>query len=254
MLLASLGLLYSGICGLVYWQQNHLLFFPTTELGSKPLEAQEWRLNSRPQTEVVAWYFPSDGHYNVLLCHGNGGNISHRVELAQALQRVGLGVCLFDYASYGASRGSLWSEADLVADGQAAWNRLQEEGKPVLLYGESLGGGVATALAIKNKPSGLVLQSTFTRLTDRAGEDFPWLPVRWLSRYPFASLDRLAHLSCPLLVMHARDDEVIGFHHGQRLFQAAPQPKMWREMKGGHNAIPPQEIADTVRDWLVANP
>jgi alpha-beta hydrolase superfamily lysophospholipase len=250
MLLAGLGLLYGGLCGLVYWKQNQLLFFPSPELRERPPQVQEWSLKGGLQ----AWYFPGQGRYNLLLCHGNGGNLSHRSELALALQQIGLGVCVFDYAGYGASQGQLRKEADLVANAEAAREQLAQEGKPLLYYGESLGGGVATALAAIHPPHGLILQSTFTRLTDRASEDFPWLPVRLLSRYPLPTIERLPKLTCPVLVMHARDDEVIGFHHGERLFQAANQPKMWREMKGGHNAIEPVEIAQAVQAYLVANP
>jgi len=255
-LCAALG--YSGLCLAVSHWQTRLALFPVVGLDRTPtdvgLNFEEWILPSG-SGQVVAWKIsPRHGQVKhwLLHCHGNGGNIAGRLELAQALTEQGIGVVLFDYRGYGRSQGQIQAEADLFQDGQAVYNRMAELKQPVWIYGESLGGGVASYLAETNACAGLALQSTFTRFTDRAGEAYPFLPVRWLSRFQLNTQDRLARLHCPVLVMHGSKDEVIGFHHGQRLFAAAHQPKTWVELDRGHNDPSLELIATSVRKWMEA--
>ena len=119
----------------------------------------------------------------ILFFHGNAGNISHRLDLAALLLEAGAGVLLLDYRGYGSSDGKP-GEENTYRDAQAAYHWLADKGVPatnIVAYGESLGGGVACELAAREKVGGLVLQSTFTSLTDLGGEIFPWLPVRLIS-------------------------------------------------------------------------
>ncbi|MGA2661792.1 MAG: alpha/beta hydrolase [Verrucomicrobiota bacterium] len=192
--------------------------------------------------ELNGWFFP--GHTNssrarlaVLICHGNAGNISHRLQLCQTLLATGVSVFLFDYRGYGRSRGRP-SEEGTYRDAQAAHHWLQGKGFSggrVIAFGESLGGGVASELALRERVGGLVLQSTFTSIPDVGSELFPWLPVRWLSTIKYDTLAKLPRLKAPLLVMHSRTDGLIGFHHGEKNFAAANPPKLFWELKGGHN-------------------
>jgi len=122
--------------------------------------------------------------------------------------------------------------------------------QPIILYGESLGGGVASYLAQNNPCSGLILQSTFTSLTDRAGEAYPFLPISWISRFRLDTRQRLPDLKCPVLVLHSRQDEMIGYHHGQQLLKAAGNKGSWGELSGGHNEVDFQQVAQAVEGWL----
>src|SRR5262249_52582451 len=132
------------------------------------------------------WFFPAGTNspraaLAVLVCHGNAGNISHRLELCRALLATGVSVFVFDYRGYGRSKGRP-SEEGTYRDAQAAYRWLQEKGfagSNILAYGESLGGGVAAELALRERLGGLILQSTFTSIPDIGAELFPWLPVRW---------------------------------------------------------------------------
>lgn len=259
MLLVAVGMAasYALLCGLVAYKQTSLMFFPSAQLAGTPKELglpyEDWNLKSSGGALIHAWKIPPPAGQSsgwILHCHGNGGNISHRLDVAQAFHRLGLGVVLFDYRGYGRSQGRLSNESELLADGQAVYNRLAELKQPIVVYGESLGGGVAAYLAENNPCAGLVLQSTFTRMTDRASEAYPFLPVRQLSRFQLNTIDRLPKIQCPVLVMHGRLDEVIGFHHGQALYARANQPKRWEELGGGHNSIDARQLAEALDRWL----
>ena len=192
--------------------------------------------------ELNGWFFPGNtnsarARLAVLICHGNAGNISHRLGLCAALLATGVSVFVFDYRGYGRSRGHP-TEEGTYRDAQAAHQWLQAKGFSgghIIAFGESLGGAVASELALRERLGGLVLQSTFTSIPDAGAELFPWLPVRWLSTIHYDTLAKLPRLTGPLLVMHSRADELIGFHHGEKNFAAANPPKLFWELKGNHN-------------------
>lgn len=259
MLLAVSWLLggYAALCGLVAWKQTSLMFFPTLGVQATPgdvgLDYTELTIPSSDGAVLHGWRIPAPpGRFRgwLLHCHGNGGNISGRLDIARRFHKLGLGVVLFDYRGFGKSQGQLYREEQLLADGQACYNQLAELHQPIFLYGESLGGGVASYLAQHNPCAGLILQSTFTRLSDRASEAYPFLPVRWLSRFQLPTIDRLASLQCPVLVMHGPADEVIGFHHGQQLYAQARQPKSWVELGGGHNDPDLDQLSAGLEHWI----
>jgi fermentation-respiration switch protein FrsA (DUF1100 family) len=179
----------------------------------------------------------------MLVCHGNAGNISHRLDTCIALLATGVNVFVFDYRGYGRSEGRP-SEEGTYRDAQAAYQWLRQKGFPgtnIVAFGESLGGGVATELAVREPVGGLVLQSTFTSIPDMGAELFPWLPVRWLGTIRYDTHSKLPRLKVPVLVMHSPADELVGFHHGQRNFAAANEPKLFWELRGDHN----NPLADT---------
>ncbi len=209
------------------------------ELG-RPFE-EVW-FTAADGVRLNGWFFPAEAqspraHWVVLHCHGNGGNISHRLEACRLLLETGASVFVFDYRGYGRSHGRP-SEEGTYLDAQAAHQWLQLKGfspRHILAYGESLGGGVAAELALREPTAALILQSTFTSILDIGAELFPWLPVRWLALIKYDTLAKLPHLAVPVLVLHSRADDLIGFSHGQRLFAAAKEPKLLWEIKGDHN-------------------
>ncbi len=211
------------------------------ELG-RPFESVSFAASDG--VELNGWFFPGNTNSGrarlaVLVCHGNAGNISHRLGLCEALLATGVSVFVFDYRGYGRSRGHP-SEEGTYRDAQAAHHWLQGKGfsgDRVIAFGESLGGGVASELALRERLGGLVLQSTFTSIPDVGSELFPWLPVRWLVTLKYNTLAKLPRLKLPLLVMHSRADGLIGFHHGERNFAAANPPKLFWELKGDHNDL-----------------
>ncbi len=188
------------------------------------------------------WFFPPNtnsprARMALLVCHGNAGNISDRLQLCEALLQTGVNVFLFDFRGYGRSQGRPGEEGTYL-DAQAAYQWLQQKsfsGTNIIAFGESLGGGVASELALRETLGGLILQSTFTSIPDIGAELYPWLPVRWISTIKYDTRAKLPRLKLPVLVMHSRSDDLIGFHHGEKIFSVANQPKMFWELKGEHN-------------------
>ena len=174
----------------------------------------------------------------VLFCHGNAGNISHRLESIALFHRLGLSVLIFDYRGYGDSEGKP-DEQGTYRDARAAWRHLRElrgvAGDDIILFGRSLGAAVAAWLAARERPRAVILESAFTSAASLGAEHYPWLPVDLLLRHRYDTLARVSEIRAPLLVVHSRDDEIVPFHHGRALFDAAAEPKRLLEIRGGHN-------------------
>ncbi len=209
------------------------------ELG-RPFEDVFFK--ARDGTSLNGWFFPANSNsprarFAMLVCHGNAGNISHRLALYQALLATGVSVFAFDYRGFGRSAGKP-GEAGTYLDAQAAHQWLRQKGfagTNIIAYGESLGGGVASELCLREETGGLILQSTFTSIPDIGKELFPWLPVRWLGSIQYDTRSKLPRLKIPVLIMHGRADDLIGFHHAERNFAAAREPKFFCELNGTHN-------------------
>jgi len=226
------------------WFEHNQVYHPGRTMEAKGAELgrsfEDVQFESADGLKLNGWFFPADAHspdasLTVLVCHGNAGNISHRLGLCRTLLEAGVNVFVFDYRGYGLSQGRP-SEEGLYLDAQAAVRWLQKRGLThIVAYGESLGGGVASELCLREKSAGLILQSTFTSIPDIGAELFPWLPVHWLARIRYETLQKLPQIRVPLLVMHSRTDELIGFRHGELNFAAANEPKLFCELKGDHN-------------------
>jgi fermentation-respiration switch protein FrsA (DUF1100 family) len=172
----------------------------------------------------------SEARFVVLYFSGNAGNRAYRTSLMEFHAKLGAHVFLIDYRGYADNPGSP-SESGLVEDAHAAWKMLTEErhvpASKIVLYGESLGGGVATRLASDlcqagTPPAGLILMATFSSLVDAASYHFPWLPVRWLLVDRFRSDEAMPHVTCPILQCHGMQDSIVPYRIGQKLFEAMP--------------------------------
>lgn len=235
--------IYLAFVLLVYFNQSHLVYFPEKQIGNTPeaigLDYTAVNIATGDGETLHGWWAPmADAKGTVLFFHGNAGNISHRINYLAMFKQLGYNTLLFDYRGYGQSSGTP-SESGTYLDAQAAWRYLIEiQGivpERIVLFGESLGGAVAAWLAAREKPGLLALVSTFTSVPDLAAEIYPFLPVRWISRFDYNTLEFLQSITCPVFIAHSPQDEIIPYRHGQRLFQAAPEPKQFLPLQGTHN-------------------
>lgn len=254
-----LGLLLIGL--LLWWLQPRMIFFPLASLHATPadwgLDYEDVRFvtedgvglhgwlirapirasakrSSRPNTVQPSTVRPS----TVLLLHGNAGNISHRRDSVAILTNLGLDVFIIDYRGYGQSEGSP-SEQGLYADAAAAWRWLTEtrniEPQQIVVFGRSLGGAVAVQLAAQTGPAGLIVESSFDRLQSLAEVHYPLLARVIPLRYRFPAVEQIAAVQSPVLVLHSPDDRIVPYALGRRLYAAASEPKLFVELRGGHN-------------------
>jgi hypothetical protein len=228
------------------WFEHSQVYHPTRQLEASGAELgrpfEDVFLRTADGVRLNGWFYPAEtnsprGRIAVLFCHGNGGNISHRLDVYRALLDMGLSVFAFDYRGYGRSEGRSGEEGTYL-DGQAAYRWLLGKGfvgTNVIAFGESLGGGIASELCLREPVGGLVLESAFSCTVDLGAELFPWLPVRRLCSIKYETCNKLPNIHVPVLVMHSRDDELIHFRHAEKNFALANEPKVLWEIKGDHN-------------------
>ncbi len=238
--LASYGLLIV----VVYLMQGRMLYLPNVAgraLAMTPvdigLDYQDVFIDTADGVTLHGWFIAGRSSEVLLFFHGNAGNISHRLDSIRQFQELGLSVLIIDYRGYGQSGGST-TEQGIYRDADAAWRYLTEprgiSASDIVIFGRSLGGSAASWLAAQYQPLALVVESSFTSVPDVAEELYPWLPVRWISRFSHATLDYVRDVHCPILVVHSRDDDIIPFHHGEAIFAAANEPRTLLVLRGSH--------------------
>ncbi|MFQ6008526.1 MAG: alpha/beta hydrolase [Candidatus Zixiibacteriota bacterium] len=245
------------LCGALYFFQKKLVFYPVRGFTVAPdqlnLQYEDVYVTVTSEERVHGWYFPANNPDSseevpvVLFCHGNAGNISHRLETVDFILSLGAAILLFDYRGYGQSNGSP-SEANVYADAEACyfWLIDQKGIQPenIVLFGRSIGGTVAVELARKVKCRGLIVESSFTSAEDMGKRMFPLVPIKYLLRYKFDSIGKLGSVHCPILITHSPDDEIVPFEMGKKLFAVANEPKQFVPLRGGHNER--EYLADSV--------
>lgn len=223
---------------------SKLLFFPLKVIEFYPSQVetpyQDIRFRSEDGHTLHGWFFPGRRDRTLLFLHGNAGNIGDRLDKIQFLRRVGWSIFIFDYRGYGGSEGSPTIEG-VLKDGAAALRYLNETrripNEQITLFGESLGGSLAVDLAGREPFASVILESTFTSLRNITRKNYPFIPP-WLVPDRLRSIDLIRHLKAPVLVVHGTDDALIPFEMGKELFEAAPHPKRFLEIKkANHNDV-----------------
>jgi fermentation-respiration switch protein FrsA (DUF1100 family) len=222
--------------------EHNSLYFPYRTIDATPkdigLEYEEIELRTSDNVSLSAWFIPSErSRAVVLFCHGNGGNISHRLEKILIMNRLGLDTLIFDYRGYGRSTGKP-SEKGLYIDVETMYDHLVNEKKlppeKIVGYGESLGGPVIIELASKRDMAGIIIEDAFTSVREMAKVHFPFIPASFL-KSGYNTLDKIENIKIPKLIFHSVNDEIVPFEQGKRIFEAAPEPKEFVELQGGHN-------------------
>ncbi|MFZ5691531.1 MAG: alpha/beta hydrolase [Pseudomonadota bacterium] len=235
---------YVGLVAVMYLAQRALMYFPyTVRIAPQDADfpqASEAELKAADGVRILAWTVPpKPGKPVVLYFHGNGGSLAHRVSRFRKLIGDGTGLVALSYRGYGGSEGSP-TEDGLIADGRAAYDfaRQRYPDAKIVLWGESLGTGVAVAIAGEKDVAAVILEAPFTSAADVAFSAYPFLPVSLLMKDQFRSDARIGRVTAPVLVMHGERDRVVPFRLGERLFAMANEPKQFvRFPDGGHEDL-----------------
>jgi uncharacterized protein len=235
--IGALAALYAGAVAYMYLGQRAFLYHPS----AKPADAtalgaagySPFSVRGTDDLTLTAWRRDGDGDKpTIVLFHGNAGDAGDRIDIANQAARHGYTIVLAGYRGFGGNPGAP-TEEGLYADARATLDALG--GGPFVIWGESLGTGVATKLANERPTLGVILQSPYISVADRAAEMFAWLPARRLVIDRFDSASRIATIGAPLLVVHGSRDTLIPIAHGRAIFDAANPPKTFVELtERGH--------------------
>lgn len=241
---------YLGIIIVLLALENSLVYHPVRASSDwrEPNDSRtrDVEFHSADGTKLHGWWLPQANADGVLLyCHGNAGNLSHRADTVTTWNRyMNFSVFIFDYPGYGRSDGKP-SETGCCAAGDAAYDWLVNAAgvKPekIILYGGSLGGGVAIDLASRRPHRALVVTATFTSMPDLAQKLYPWLPARWLIRHRYDNLEKIQRCTQPVFIAHGDRDTLVPIAQGERLYAAAHPPKQFFVMKGHEHYEGPDE-------------
>jgi len=260
--------IYIGKCIRFYRMQSYFIYNLHFELEikskNKTIEHEEITYRTTDGITISAWYVPfipkvpkaadkpdagvelqeavppevpENSKGVILFCHGNAGNISQRIDSLEIFRQLGFSTFIFDYRGYGKSEGKP-SEIGTYLDAEGAWDYLVREKKvkpeEIIVFGRSLGGGVASYLTQKYHPRALIIESSFTSIADMARAIFPRLPLKLLLRFKYNTRERLRDIYCPVLIIHSPDDRTIPFICGKALYNTANSPKKFLQLKGDH--------------------
>jgi fermentation-respiration switch protein FrsA (DUF1100 family) len=263
LLIIGIGI-YAALNLYVYYMQANLIYFPNMpgrELITTPenigLAYQDVEFVTEDDIRLHGWFIPNENaEKTILFFHGNAGNISHRLESIDIFNRLGLNVFIIDYRGYGQSEGKI-TEKGSYRDAEAAWHYLVNirgiDEKQIIVFGRSLGASIAAWLASKQAPSALIIESGFTSVPSMGQRLYPFLPVRWLAHFRYDTMQYVQSVSCPVLVAHSKDDEIIPYDEGRKIFDAANNPKHFLEMQGGHNdgfMVSGSDYINGLRDFI----
>jgi len=268
---------YWGLGVILYIMQPKLLYSPVREVpytpGELDLDFENVVFESSDGLRLSGWYIPAPlettreksltrsappclsaqadvgddspltGHaekskFTVLFCHGNGGNMMHRLDSINIFYNLGLSCFIFDYRGYGHSQGKP-SEEGTYLDVEAAYKWLTKEKKippdNIIIFGRSLGGSIAAHFAKKVEVRALIVESTFTSYADIGKKFYPYMPVRWFASFSYRTIDYIKDVHCPVMLIYSKNDEVVPFDFGLELYEAANEPKKFVEIFGSHN-------------------
>ncbi len=261
-----LGLLF------IYWLilvgmflfQRSLMYHPTYGAQNPFLMglegAKKYFVTSPQNTILTLIHHPAkQGYPTIIYFHGNSGNLTtdYRIERFNHFAKAGFGYAAVSFRGFGDSGGTI-SEEGFYKDARASIELVRRKLKTplqnMILFGESLGSGVAVRMAVEHCVKGITLDSPYCCIADRAKEKYPWLPVSLLLKDKFNSIGIIGRVICPILIIHGDKDDVMPIHHGKRLFDAAKEPKRGLFIEGlEHVAYPADMLCHAIKDYFCSD-
>jgi len=258
----TLLLVYVVFITSLFLMQKHLMYFPDptrfvpSEWALKELEPLD--AVTRDGLTITSWYCParSSDKFTIVFFQGNAGHLGFRNYKVRPWLDAGYGVLMVGYRGFG-NPGSP-SEQGLYDDARAALDALHKRGVPdkaMIIYGESLGTGVATQMATEYKAAALILESPYTSVPDVGSDRYPLVPVHWLLRDRYDSLSKIDDIDMPLLLLHGELDQVVPIKFGKKLFEAAHEPKQAEFVEeAGHNNVYNLRVQQVVLNFIANLP
>lgn len=249
---------YVALLALLFFMQRSLLYRPNaSDMEAARLTmpgVERLSLKTADGETLVAWrHAPRDGQPFFIYLHGNAANLAARNARLMGLARQGWGFLAVSWRGYGGSTGAP-TEAGLIADGEAAYAKALELGAPperIFLFGESLGTGVAVALAARHSVAGIVLEAPFSSAADVARAIYWYAPVGLLMRDQFLSDSRVKNVRAPIFIVHGEADRVVPIRFGEKLFVAANEPKEFFRVPGsGHQPLDDPRAQKRLAEWV----
>ncbi len=252
--------LYVALAATVYFTQRSLMYFPdtahVTPVDAGLPEAVEVPLTTADGTQIHVWHVaPRDNKPVIIYFHGNGGSLPGRVDRFRRLIKDGIGLVGVEYRGYGGSGGTP-TEQGLIADAEAAYAFAVSHYpvQQIVVWGGSLGSGVAVALAAEKPIGRLILEAPFTSTAAVGARRYWYLPVRFLMKDQFHSDERIGKVTAPLLILHGVLDRTVPYSMGERMFELANKPKhIVRFLDGGHNDLDAHGALNAVARFLAGD-
>ncbi len=252
--------IYVGIATVLYATQRSLMYFPdtthVTPVQAGLPQAEEVALTAADGVGITVWHVaPKDGKPVILYFHGNGGALHYRVERFKRLIGDGVGLVALEYRGFGSNGGSP-SEHGLIADAEAAYAfaAARYPAKQIVVWGESLGSGVATAIAAEKPVGRVILEAPFTSTAAVASIRYWYMPVRLLMKDQYRSDERIGKVTAPLLILHGFQDKTVPYAMGEQMFELANQPKhIVKFLDGGHEDLDANGALNAVARFLAGD-
>ena len=231
-ILLSFILIYLAILVIIFFFQRNLLYHPTENNYSRDkisVFVEKVNIKTQDELDLLAWYHNknSSDYKTILFLHGNAGSLENRIHKINHFKKINVNFLLLSWRGFSGNKGKP-NEVGLYEDAESAVKWLKTKGineKNIIIYGESLGTGVAIELGQDKKFAGIVLESPFTSMIDAAKEKYPFLPVRFLLKDKYENDKKIKNIKSPILVMHGKVDKLVPFHMGKKIYELANEPK-----------------------------
>ncbi len=237
-LITSAIVIYLILLTLIYINQRKLLYLPSeNNYLDDPINFtyNEFLIEVDKDVKIKSWLIEKDlkKYKTILFLHGNAGNLFNRSYKLNRLNELNLNVLIISWRSFSGNSGKP-NETNLYGDTKKAVKWLNERGvetKNIILYGESLGTGVAVEIGQTNKFNSIILESPYTSMIKAAKIYYPYLPVKFLLKDKYDSEKKIKNIKTPILIMHGKKDNIVPFHMGKKLFETANEPKKFLQIE-----------------------
>ena len=216
----------------LYFFQRNLLYYPSVDnySGEKlNVSVEKVKIKTEDDIELLSWYHnkDSENYKTILFLHGNAGTLENRIYKINHLKNMNVNFLIIAWRGFSGNKGKP-TEQGLYEDARSAIRWLISKGvheSNIIIYGESLGTGIATEIAQNKKFAGIILESPFTSMIDAGKDKYPYLPVRLLLKDKYESDKKIKNINSPILIMHGKVDNIVPFHMGKKIYELANEPK-----------------------------